>query len=189
MQAYRVALDLQNKYPAEHSQARHDGSVWRKIWRLNVPPKVRTLLWRACSNILPTRENLQRRKVQIDPKCEICLQHPETTCHVLWECPFARDIWSVAGRRIQKSPTGTSDFFSLFRSMANRLSKQELESWAMVVWAIWGARNKFYFKKTQLQPLGIVEGAISMLNDFQRLIASQTTPCRRYQAYNLVTKN
>ena len=81
--AYWVALDLQNKYLAEHSQARHDGSVWRKIWRLNVPPKVRTLLWRAYSNILPTRENLQRRKVQIDPKCEICLQHPKTTCHVL----------------------------------------------------------------------------------------------------------
>ena len=44
-----------------------------------------------------------------------------------------------AGRRIQKSPNGTSDFFILFRSMANKLSKQELKSWAMVVWAIWGA--------------------------------------------------
>ena len=87
-----------------------------------------------------------------------------------------RDIWSVVGRRIQKSPNGTFDFFSLFQSMANRLSKQELESWAVVVWAIWGARNKFYFKKTQLQPLDILEGAIGMLNDFQRLTASQTTP-------------
>ncbi|KAF3956519.1 hypothetical protein CMV_018360 [Castanea mollissima] len=69
-----------------------------------------------------------------------------------------------------------SDFFSLFRSMADKLNKHELERWAVVVWAIWGARNKFYFEKGQLQPEGIVEGATGMLTKFQSLIATQTTP-------------
>lgn len=57
--AYGVALGLLNKSPFEHSQAQSDGSLWKKIWKLNVPPKVQTLMWRACSNILPTRDNLQ----------------------------------------------------------------------------------------------------------------------------------
>ena len=78
--AYGVALGLLNKSPTAHSQAKSDGSFWKKIWKVNIPPKVRTLFWRACSNILPTRDNLQRRKVKIDPRGEICLQQPETTC-------------------------------------------------------------------------------------------------------------
>ena len=56
--AYRLALRL-NKQPwAEHSQSRAYKPIWRGIWALNVPPKVQTFLWRACSNCLPTRENL-----------------------------------------------------------------------------------------------------------------------------------
>ena len=48
--AYGVALGLLNKSPTAHSQAKSDGSFWKKIWKLNIPPKVRTLFWRACSN-------------------------------------------------------------------------------------------------------------------------------------------
>ena len=56
--AYRLALHL-NKQPwVEHSQSRAYKPIWRGIWALNVPPKVQTFLWRACSNCLPTRENL-----------------------------------------------------------------------------------------------------------------------------------
>ena len=50
--------------------------------------------------------------------------------------------------------------------MADRLNKHELERWAVVVWAIWGARNKFYFERAQLQPEDIVKGANSMLTEF-----------------------
>ena len=73
-------------------------------------------------------------------------------CHVLWECPFARNAWSMASRRIQKCSNSISDFFELFQTMITRLNQQELESWAVIVWAVWNARNKFYFEKTQLQP-------------------------------------
>lgn len=31
-------------------------------------------VWRACSKILPTRENLQRRKVKVKARCELCCQ-------------------------------------------------------------------------------------------------------------------
>ncbi|XP_075654689.1 uncharacterized protein LOC142624833 [Castanea sativa] len=60
--AYRVALRLKSAALAEHLSVRAHGVTWGKIWKLNVPPKVRTFLWRACSNCLPTRDNLSRRK-------------------------------------------------------------------------------------------------------------------------------
>ena len=65
--AYQVALRMKETTQIEHSTARTEWHLWRKLWRLNVPPKVRMFLWRACSNVLPTRENLHRRRVQVDP--------------------------------------------------------------------------------------------------------------------------
>ena len=74
---YQVALRLKNTSAAEHSSARVHGVTWTKIWKLKVPPKVRTFLWRACPNCLPTRDNLSR-KVQVEAICEFCRQEPET---------------------------------------------------------------------------------------------------------------
>lgn len=42
-------------------------------------------------------------------------------------------------------------FSSFFRQMMDKLSTLELEQWAVTVWAIWNARNKFYFEKVQSQ--------------------------------------
>ena len=98
------------------------------------------------------KRQLQRCKVKVNARCEICSQHLETPCHLLWECPFARNVWSMASRRIQKCSNSVSDFFELFRTMITRLNQQDLETWAVIVWALWNTRNKFYFEKTQLQP-------------------------------------
>ena len=69
---YKVAMRLQNPSLGDHSLARQDGRVWRSIWALNIPPKVRNFLWIAYANILPTRSNLQRRKVKVDAHYAIC---------------------------------------------------------------------------------------------------------------------
>ena len=53
-----MALRLRQKVDAEHSRAQEDGRRWKVIWKMNVPPKIKTFIWRACSNILPTRDNL-----------------------------------------------------------------------------------------------------------------------------------
>ena len=99
---YQVALCLNQQVEAEHSKAQEDRKWWKKIWALKVPPKVKTFLWRACSNILPTRDNLFRRKIQIDPICELCSQTRETCDHLLWECPFARNVWAMMKGKVQK---------------------------------------------------------------------------------------
>nr|POF00833.1 uncharacterized protein CFP56_73704 [Quercus suber] len=48
--AYRIAVRLKNPSYAEHSLAQSHGPTWRKIWRLNVPPKLAT-----CSGSVPLR--------------------------------------------------------------------------------------------------------------------------------------
>ncbi|XP_030940521.1 uncharacterized protein LOC115965822 [Quercus lobata] len=133
--------------------------LWKMYWAWNEPPKVKTFIWRACSNMLPTRMNLQQQKVQVDQRCELCCQQPETCAHFLWECPFARNVWAMMRGRVQKCSNGVQDFFQLFRIGGDKRSKGELEQWAVLSWAIWNARNKLYFEKVQTHPKLIMEGA------------------------------
>ena len=88
-------MGLTNPNWAEHSMTREHSLVWNKIWSLNVPSKVRTFLWRACSNYLPTRDNLHWRRVSVESHCKICHHSSETVSHILWECPLARNVWAI----------------------------------------------------------------------------------------------
>ena len=47
-----------------------DKQVWKEIWQLKVPPKIKNFLWRACRNTLPTKQALMKRKIVADPICE-----------------------------------------------------------------------------------------------------------------------
>jgi hypothetical protein len=44
-------------------------------------------IWRMCTNILPTKENIFSRKIFSNPLCLICGLSTETISHILWSCP------------------------------------------------------------------------------------------------------
>ena len=66
------------------------------------------------------------------------------------------------------------DFFLLFGTMVRRLSQVELERWATVSWALWNARNKFYFEQVQLHQRKILDGALGFLVEYQHFVAAQS---------------
>ncbi|XP_075640643.1 uncharacterized protein LOC142612431 [Castanea sativa] len=167
--AYHVALRLNKPLTGEHSLEAHDQRMWKKLWSLNIPPKVRTFIWRACLDVLPTKANLARRKVRIDDRCSICCQQSETTCHILWECPLARNVWALVRGKLQKSNSATVNFLMLARQMMERLDKKELEVWSITAWSIWNARNRAQLKQVQTHPTDIYRQAFELLEEYQRL--------------------
>ena len=66
---------------------------WKRVWKLRIPNKIKFFLWRVCSNALPTKENLKKRKVLDDAKCSACLSAQENTLHAIWDCEMLRQIW------------------------------------------------------------------------------------------------
>lgn len=65
-------------------------SIWRSLWKLELPNKVRNFLWQAATNVLPSAVNLVNRRVVILPICSLCNAYDETVTHALLECEFAR---------------------------------------------------------------------------------------------------
>nr|POF09816.1 hypothetical protein CFP56_67424 [Quercus suber] len=56
---------------------------WKSIWRIKVPGKIKHFIWKACSNSLPTKENLLRRRVLQDSVCHLCDRELEDVFHAL----------------------------------------------------------------------------------------------------------
>ena len=101
-------------------------------------------------------------------------------CHpCTWECPFARNVWSLFTGKTQKSSNQAEDFFLLFKQMQQNLSATELEKWTTVAWTIWNARNKFYFNHVQAHPKLIFEGAVGLLEEYERLLSAYRWCLRR----------
>lgn len=66
---------------------------WKWLWGLQLPPKIRVFLWRACNEILPSKATLVHRKVGGDPYCSWCKGKIETTSHPFFECSRSALVW------------------------------------------------------------------------------------------------
>lgn len=63
-------------------------TLWNHLWKVNVPPKVKMVAWRIISDIIPTADNLRKRRVSMDESCILCNSAPESIHHLMIECPF-----------------------------------------------------------------------------------------------------
>lgn len=45
-------------------------------------------MWKACCNILPTRQNVKRKNIVQEAFCPICELEEESIEHHPWECPW-----------------------------------------------------------------------------------------------------
>jgi hypothetical protein len=99
-------------------------------------------LWQACNNILPTKDNLFKRKITDDPLCSMCQLEVETMGHALWSCPAARDVWLEGNARIQKSCSEENTFSNILLRLFDKLSLEDFELVASVARQIWLRQNK-----------------------------------------------
>lgn len=113
---------------------------------LNTPPKIHNFLWKAYSDILPTRANCRPYLMGM-PICSQCL--------------------ALARGKIQKSSSEALNFYLLAITMVDRLAVKELELWAMISWSLWNPKNRLFSLKSQ--PAVILRGATSLLEEYQWL--------------------
>ena len=64
---YYVALPIvENLEGGESSNGDTRTPLWKKMWQLKIPPKVRIFAWRVCMNGLTNLLNLGRRRINND---------------------------------------------------------------------------------------------------------------------------
>ena len=94
--AYYVALTVINSSDGgESSHGDPRIPLWKWIWQLKIPPKIRIFFWKVFANALPTLLNLRKRRVNIDGMCLVCGLEVESIYHALFKCVGVKNIWDL----------------------------------------------------------------------------------------------
>jgi hypothetical protein len=143
-------------------------SLWNSIRRVKVPKMVQLFLWKACNNILPTKEKLHKRGITEDPLCPLCKSETETVGHILWSCESSKDVWAECCRSIQKCSSDEAGFLEIFAKLASKLRAEELQLAVGVARQIWMRWNSVVFGGEVLSPSIMVRKATDQLHDFSK---------------------
>ena len=138
-----------------------DNYVWRKIWSLDVAPKIKVFLWKAVAGALPVFWNLFTRHISSFAGCFLCGEERETIEHCLLHCPAnARKIWFCSrwGYCSTNDPNSTMDsWFMKMDAFPDSVSVDHSEfmsSIAYTLFEIWKARCSFVYQGSTLSPFG-----------------------------------
>jgi hypothetical protein len=158
--------------------------VWQLIWRFQVPRAVQLFLWRACNDILPTKEKLFKRKVVIEPGCPTCGMEIKTTIHSLWWCRAAPAVWTECSGCLQKCAIESGDFLTIFEQLSNRLDREELELIAMITQNIWHRKNRVVFGGTVMSSRCLLTSVKETLKEFRKaqappISSNRSSPSRQ----------
>ena len=140
---YFVAKQLRKDESNDGESLEHRvvGSLWSQLWKAAIPNKIKIFSWRACLNILPTQDNLIRRRVVEYARCCFCQKETESVLHVLWSYGVAQDVWAGSLGRLQKSCTEQNDFLQLVTGLMAKLSAEEWNLFWIICWQRWHQRN------------------------------------------------
>lgn len=91
--------------PGLHEQQK----LFKEIWSLKIPPKIRHFWWRVMHNALPVAENLKRRGLRIESVCQVCGDYDERVNHMLFQCRVAAEIWEHSSVGVIRGNVPSSD--------------------------------------------------------------------------------
>ena len=147
---------------------------------MRVPNLVKSLVWRAGRNALPTRMNLVRRHILTDAMCPECKVQPKDTLHALWFCSILQDMWKVSFSKLMTETGFNSSFLEVLERALT--DKSSLKLFAMTISEIWQRRNKARVGEPIVPVCQIASKAYGALREFQQLHPTHTVIPRTARA-------
>jgi len=151
--------------------------VWKSIWSVKSLPKVDHFSWLLAHNSALTAEVLRKKGWEGPSQCSFCLKEEETSLHLFFECPFAKEVWRLATTPWTPNPS-LADIPSLlcywFHSspftshQKDKLACAWLTLPKFIFWKLWLERNNCLFRGISSPPLQVVTKIKSLLGDFLR---------------------
>ena len=137
--AYTLALEeLKLSEHAECSNGVARRKLWKTIWNLNIPQKIKLFAWKACRNIPASKENLAKRKITPDGVCELCGRE-ESIGHILWLCDHAMEVWNSSKFAFPFEFSAKGTFLDVVECLQRCEHHRPglLEQFTSVCWGIW----------------------------------------------------
>jgi hypothetical protein len=134
---------------------------------LPIPNSEKKFMWRAINNILPTKDNLYRKKIIQGSDCPPCGLKPETNSHILWQCSSTRDVRLMGNKKLQKSATTGECFREVVENLFDKCSQEDRVLFAGLARHIWLRRNDVVFGGVLSSPNNLFQRTQQSITEFQ----------------------
>ena len=145
--------------------------LWKLVWKLHCPNKIKHFLWRACKNILPTNFCLTFRSVALDSSCGFYGGY-ESSGHALWDCAIAAKVWKGVGLNLPKLNQPMKEFIDVVWTLNERKGVLDWELFAITAWMVWNNRNTFKHEGRCKDPKKIAMEA----KEYAKEVAKESLP-------------
>ncbi|KAM2615219.1 hypothetical protein TB2_029752 [Malus domestica] len=154
--------------PSEQLQI---NKVWSRIWRLQVPNKIKLFIWRCCNNAVAVRRNLQRRHMRVDNVCGVCNAVDESENHLFFRCNFSHVFWFCSPLHLNSHELEGFDFLDSWGKFHEGIKGKEnaeeiCQEFAFGLWRLWKNRNEVVFKGLHRQPIDVMDLWWKNINEF-----------------------
>lgn len=146
-------------------------TLWKPIWTLKCPNKIRNFIWRAWKDVLLIKTILRDQHIPIKLQCEY-YGPIETPCHAFQDCDIASDAWIFLNLNLPNLAEPPKSFLDLFQLVKYKLKNVNLELFATMVWGLWNNKNKIKHEGQCKIATAIVNEASQYLEEFQQAQAS-----------------
>ncbi|KAL0434738.1 UNVERIFIED_CONTAM: hypothetical protein Sradi_0181700 [Sesamum radiatum] len=163
--AYHLACSIEEK-PCTSSRFAEEASWWRKLWQTKIPCKVKTFVWRACLNALPTGIRLGSCILGSFFVCPFCFDDREDLLHTLAHCSFACQVWGLTHMGIDLCCGSLSSALGWFQSVSRKLEPIAFFLFLCICWSIWWAWNRKVMESEYVAPLQVSTFALYYLESF-----------------------
>jgi hypothetical protein len=159
------SLCVRQKGESSNTQSIYEGKLWKKIWRLPGPPKIKQLVWRVAHNSLAFKLNISRKSIRLDTKCPVCFRFDEDGAHCFLKCKAVRQCWRELGIetfRVQLLLSTTAEEFVM---EVLKLRTDICIRVIVLLWRWWDVRNKMNAGELMPSCQETVWSVMSMVQD------------------------
>lgn len=144
---------------------------WHLLWKVKVPPKIKSFFWRLCKGWVAVRQKLSKWYPGMSPHCPVCVDSNlnESVWHLFVDCPFAVNCWKEGGLwdKIDRLCYSVDDHASLFLRILKEFDPEEIVRVMAITWGLWRHRNQIVWESTSANAVQVVHSAMLFVSEWK----------------------
>lgn len=164
---YELMFRLKNKVRIDEEEASPSRNlVLQACWKAPTAPKIQVFLWKTLKGALAVSDRLRSRGIKVSDGCMLCEEEIETINHILFLCPYARQVWALANIASPIYGFGNSEFQNLHYLLnlktfqPNNEESAPKATFTWILWQLWKNRNARLFTNNYMEPMNLVQKAL-----------------------------